>query len=112
MRDALEIEFLDESKAGVGTRMRVPTRVGPFRTVDVIEVTSWVEGRSIGVVHRGLVTGTGAFRLDGDDPTVVAWEEELVFPWWLGGRLTAFFAGPVLRRFWEGNLRRFAAGFP
>lgn len=111
MRDAVAVEFLGDSRTGRGTRMRVPTRVGPFRTVDVLEVTSWVEGRSIGVVHEGLVTGTGEFRLEGDDPTSVIWEEQLEFPWWLGGRLTAFLAAPVLRWFWIGNLRRFAAGF-
>ena len=47
MKDAVEIEFLGTKQAGIGTRMRVPTRVGPFRTTDIIEVTGWVDGESI-----------------------------------------------------------------
>lgn len=109
MKDAMAIEFLGNSTAGIGTRMLVPTRVGPFRTTDVLEITSWDEGNSIGVVHQGMVSGHGEFRLVGDSPTTIVWEEELTFPWWLGGPVTAFIARPILRRIWAGNLRRFAA---
>ena len=108
MKDAVSIEFLSDTTSGVGTRMLVPTRVGPLRTEDVIEVVGWEEGTSIAVDHRGLVTGTGEFRLEGDSPTIVVWRETLAFPWWLGGRITAALAGPVLRWIWAGNLRRFA----
>lgn len=108
MKDAVEIEFLGAKQTGTGTRMRVPTRVGPFRTTDIIEVTGWVDGVSISVDHEGLVSGSGEFRLEGDDPTLVVWEETLRFPWWLGGPIAAFFARPVLRAIWSGNLTRFA----
>jgi carbon monoxide dehydrogenase subunit G len=111
MKDAEEIEFLGESRSGVGTRMRVPTGVGPLRTRDVMEITGWVEGESMSVSHRGVVRGTGQFRLEGQGPTVVIWEESLRFPWWLGGPITAMAARPILKRIWVGNLRRFATRF-
>jgi uncharacterized protein YndB with AHSA1/START domain len=108
MKDAVEVEFLGASRSGVGTRMRVPTRVGPLRTVDILEVTEWVEGQSITVDHKGLVSGTGRFSLEGDDPTTVVWEETLRFPWWLGGSVAALIARPFLGAIWRGNLRHFA----
>ncbi|MEX1249314.1 MAG: SRPBCC family protein [Acidimicrobiia bacterium] len=111
MKDAVEVEFLGTARSGVGTRMRVPTKVGLFRTVDILEVTEWVEGQSMGVDHKGLVSGTGRFSLEGDDPTTVVWEETLRFPWWLGGPVVAFLARPILRWIWKGNLQRFSAGF-
>lgn len=105
MADAESIEFLTDSRAGVGTTMRVATVVGPLRTTDVMEVTEWVEGRTIGVDHRGLVTGTGRFELT---PVAAAtrftWTEDLTFPLWLGGPITAFFAKPVLGWIWRRNL--------
>lgn len=112
MKDAVELEFLGAKQSGIGTRMRVPTRVGPLRTIDILEVTGWIEGESISVNHEGLVSGSGRFSLDGDDPTVVVWEETLRFPWWMGGPVAALFARPILRAIWAGNLRRFAAQFP
>jgi hypothetical protein len=109
MRDAVSIEFVTKAESGVGTTMRVPTKVGPLRTTDVIEVVSWHPGESIGVEHRGIVSGVGEFRLSGDDlGTTLVWEEELSFPWWWGGPITAWFARPILRWIWKGNLRRFA----
>jgi hypothetical protein len=63
------------------------------------------------VRHLGIISGTGQFRLEGDSPTVVIWEEELRFPWWLGGLIAAMAARPILDRIWSGNLKRFAALF-
>ncbi len=107
MKDAESLEFTTEKRRGIGTAMRVATRVGPFRTMDVLEVTGWEEGESIDVVHRGLVTGTGtlaATRSNGS--TRVSWAENLRFPWWLGGPVTAILAKPVLAAIWRGNLER------
>lgn len=110
MADAESIEFLTDARRGVGTEMRVLTKVGPFSTNDVIRVEDWIEPRTIGVTHRGLVTGTGRFDLDPVDAgTRFTWDEDLRFPWYLGGGATAAAAAPILRRIWRGNLRRFAA---
>lgn len=111
MKDAVEIEFLGVKQSGIGARMRVPTRVGPFRTIDILEVTDWVDGESITVNHEGFVSGSGRFSLEGDHPTLVVWEETLRFPWWIGGPFSAVLARPILRAIWTGNLRRFAAQF-
>lgn len=107
MKDAESIDFTSESRRGVGTVMEVETRVGPLRTLDVIEVTGWNEGESIDVEHRGLVTGVGTLAVGPTNgSTRVTWVEDLRFPWWLGGPLTAFLAKPVLAAIWRGNLKR------
>ena len=110
MSDAERIDFLSEQRRGVGTGMKVRTRVGPLVTTDVIVVDEWVEGERIGVTHRGLVSGQGAFELSATgDGTRFEWNEDLEFPWFLGGGLTALAARPILARIWRGNLARFAA---
>jgi len=107
MKDAEWIVFVHDQRRGKGTRMEVRTVVGPFRTVDAMEVVGWEEGRSIEVAHRGLVKGHGRLALaPGEDVTLVTWEEELTFPWWLGGPIGAWLARPVLSAIWRGNLRR------
>ena len=108
MKDAHSIDFVTDQQTGVGTKMKVKTLVGPFRTVDEMEVVRWDERRAIEVFHTGLVKGRGTFTITETGPgeTEVLWDEELSFPWWLGGPLTAMFARPVLARIWRGNLRR------
>jgi carbon monoxide dehydrogenase subunit G len=112
MADAAAIRFVGDRRAGVGTTFECETRIGPLRTLDVMEVTEWREPEVLGVRHRGLFTGTGAFRLRPDTAdaggTRLAWEEDLRFPWWLAGPLGALVARPVLRAVWRRNLRRLA----
>lgn len=107
MKDAESIEFESESQRGVGTVMEVQTKVGPLRTLDILEVTGWNEGESIDVEHRGLVTGVGTLGVSlANGCTRVTWVEDLRFPWWLGGPITAFLAKPVLAAIWRENLER------
>jgi uncharacterized protein YndB with AHSA1/START domain len=110
MGDAETIRFLTEQTSGVGTRFECVTKIGPIRLTDLMEITEWEPGRAMGVRHTGVVTGTGRFTiepLDGGRRTRFSWEEELDFPWWLGGRLGSAIGGPtVLKRIWRGNLRR------
>lgn len=107
MTDAEWLVFIGDQTRGVGTRMEVKTVVGPFRTIDKMEVVGWKEGRYIDVRHVGLVTGTGRLSVEpGGDGSVIGWDEELEFPWWLGGSITSFLARPVLRRIWASNLER------
>lgn len=106
MADAESVVFLSETRSGVGTVMQVRTVVGPFRTTDVMEVIEWDEGRAIGVRHEGLVTGTGRFTLSAmANGTRFSWTEDLSFPTWLGGPVTAILAKPVLGLIWRRNLR-------
>ncbi len=111
MKDAEEITFVSDQRRGTGTKMEVLTVVGPLRTNDIIEVTDWVEGSHIDVVHIGLVKGTGrlAVTTADDGGTIVRWTEETRFPWWLGGPITGFVAKPILRSIWKANLARLEA---
>ena len=115
MADAESIRFTSRRRSGVGTAMEVETRVGPFRLTDVLEITEWRPRRSMGVRHAGIVGGTGRFPLRRSrlrpGRTRFTWEEDLVFPAWLGGPLGALVAAPVLRAVWRGNLRRLRANF-
>lgn len=79
------------------------TRVGPFRLLDRMEVVEWSEGRSIGIRHVGLVTGTGRFTLRplGRGRTRFRWEERLDLPWWMAPPAARL----VLRLVWRRNLR-------
>jgi carbon monoxide dehydrogenase subunit G len=109
MADVASIEFLGEQRRGAGTRLRVETVVGPFRTTDVITVTGWTDRRSIAVEHTGLVGGTGRFDLSPvAGATRLIWTEHLRFPLIAGGPLTAFLSRPVLTAIWRGNLARLA----
>ncbi len=112
MADAESIEFQTEHRTGNGVVMRVLTKVGPIRTADIIRVVSWDPPHSIGVIHEGLVTGRGEFRLDTiDDGTRFTWEEQLRLPWFLGGPLGSVVARPILAWVWRRNLRRLAKRF-
>jgi len=107
MKDAEQIVFVHDQRRGKGARMEVVTVVGPFRTLDVMEVVGWDEGRSIEVAHRGLITGRGTLAAEpAREGSLVSWREELTFPWWLGGPITAWLARPVLAAIWRGNLQR------
>ena len=111
MADAAAIRFTSGRHAGVGTTFTCDTVVGPLRTQDRMEVTEWVPGRAMGVRHAGIVTGTGRFTLEpvSGDRTRLTWDEDLTFPWYLGGPVTSALARPVFRWLWAGNLARFAA---
>ncbi len=113
MADAHAIEFLTEQQSGVGTRMAVETRVGPLRTTDVMEFTAWEPPRRMAVRHAGLFTGTGEFLLEpiDDGSTRFTWRETIRFPWFLGSRLGAMAARPILTAVWRRNLKRFAERF-
>jgi uncharacterized protein YndB with AHSA1/START domain len=108
MADAVEIRFRTRQRAGVGTTFECDTKVGPLRTTDVMTITEWRPGRSMGVRHEGLVTGEGRFTLKRArrGRTRFTWEERLVFPARLGGPVGAAVAAPVLRAVWRRNLRR------
>jgi hypothetical protein len=109
MQDATAIRFTTAQRRGVGTTFACDTRVGPLRLTDTMTVTEWEEGVRVGVCHCGAVSGSGRFALrDGaGSSTLVEWEEQLSFPWWLGGPFGARAAKPIFGALWKGNLRRF-----
>ena len=111
MEDAVSIRFTSTRRSGVGTTFDCETRVGPFHLVDKMEITRWRPGRSMGVRHVGLVTGSGRFTLrpTARGGTRFTWKEQLHFPWWLGGPFGAAVGGEVLRLIWKRNLRNLKA---
>ncbi len=106
MKDAHSISFTSTQRQGVGTTFDCLTKVGPISLNDKMEITRWEENVAMGVTHSGIVTGVGEFLLTplGENQTFFSWEEELFFPWWMGGPLGAFLAKPVLRLIWKQNL--------
>lgn len=105
MHDAVRIEFTSPRREGVGTEFTCDTKVGPFRTRDVMTISEWSPPSVMGVTHHGLITGAGRFTLRTEDSgTLITWREELTFPWWLAGHLGALAAAPVLRAIWRRNL--------
>lgn len=113
MTDALSVEYVEDRRQGEGTRIRVATKVGPFRTVDRMRFTEWREPEEMAVEHVGLFTGEGRFTLTAIDrsTTRFTWEETIRFPWYLGGPLGALVARPILARVWKGNLERLRLHF-
>jgi hypothetical protein len=108
MMDAACILFDTDQRRGVGVRMTVPTRVGPLRVIDIMEVMEWVDKERIGVNHLGRIKGWGRFEISvHDDRTRLVCTESLLFPWYLGGALTGWCARPILQRIFQNNLRRF-----
>jgi hypothetical protein len=107
MEDAVAIHFTSDTTDGVGTTFDCDTKVGPFRLTDKMEITDWVPGRTMGVRHVGLVTGSGAFTLAPapGGRTTFSWAESLTFPWWLGGPVGAFVGGGALKLIWRRNLK-------
>jgi uncharacterized protein YndB with AHSA1/START domain len=110
MRDATAIRFVGDSRRGAGTTFECDTRVGPLTTTDVMEITAWEPGERMAVEHRGAVSGSGEFTLHplGEGRTEIRWSEDLRFPWYFGGPAGARGSRPILRRLWQGNLRRLA----
>ena len=108
MADAVAIDFLTDQRRGVGTSFRCATRFGPLRTNDLMTITEWIEGSTMGVTHQGAVSGSGRFTLvdDGQGGTTGTWAEDLTFPWWMGGALGAAVAHPIFRWVWRRNLEQ------
>ena len=110
MMDARSITFDTDQREGVGTSFVCVTRVGPFVTRDRMTVTAWSDTETMGIEHRGIITGSGTITLRATPKgTDVVWEENLHFPWWAFGEVGARVARPVLRAIWRGNLKRLRA---
>lgn len=110
MADAVAIRFKTEQTRGVGTEFFCDTKVGPIKLVDEMTITEWAPNAVMGVRHTGIVTGTGVFTLvalDNNSHTRFTWQEELTFPWYLGGPVGAIVGGQlVMKAIWRRNLKK------
>lgn len=113
MADAESITFTTAAHEGPGTAFDCATRIGPLRLTDRMVVTEWRDDEVMGIRHVGIVTGTGRFTLSPLDGghTRFTWEEQLDFPWWMGGPIGARVGGLVLRLVWRRNLAKLRARF-
>jgi len=110
MADAESIAFTSAQTEGVGTAFDCLTKIGPISATDKIEVTEWDPPNTLGIVHRGAVTGTGRFTLSPTaEGTLFIWSEDLALPWYLGARMGKRPASIVLERVWRRNLRTLRA---
>ena len=111
MEDCVAIRFAGRKRRGVGTRFVAVTRVLGITLDDAMEIVRWSPGRAMGVVHHGVVSGTGEFRLRGrlGGGTRLCWTERLRFPWFLGGPAGALVAVPILRHIWRHSLTNLKA---
>ena len=106
MHDAVEIRFTSDSREGIGTSFICLTKVGSFKTQDVMTITEWRENEVMGVTHAGIVKGSGKFTITPHNPgSLVKWEEKLEFPSWALGSLGALLAKLILRLIWKTNLK-------
>jgi hypothetical protein len=105
MNDAVSITFTSPTTEGVGTQFSCLTKVGPFKTTDIMTITQWQENKTMGVEHVGLVKGTGTFHIEphGEGSTIT-WKESLSFPLFFLGSLGALAATPPLTYIWKKNL--------
>ena len=106
MKDAVKIDFESETKSGVGTKIKVLTKIGPIKLYDYMTFTKWEEKKIIGVDHIGIVTGKGEMEFNkiDDNTTKFKWTETLKFPIYLGGVIGELFGKPVLELIWKQNL--------
>ena len=105
MNDAVSITFLSPATEGVGTAFSCLTKVGPFKTTDLMTITQWEDNKTMGVEHTGLIKGTGTFQIHphGEESTIT-WKESLSFPLFFLGPLGALAATPLLTYIWKKNL--------
>jgi hypothetical protein len=114
MEDIHKLEIASEVKSGVGTVMNVTTKLFGLPVVrDVMEVVTWERPRKLEVIHKGQLTGSGAFRLQpAPGGTIFLWEEQFDPPLGpLGELAVSAFIAPHLRRVWGrsmDNVRRLA----
>ena len=106
MKDAVKIDFESETKSGVGTKIKVLTKIGPLKLYDYMTFTKWEEKKIIGVDHIGIVTGKGEMEFNKIDnnTTKFKWTETLKFPFYLFGPIGEIVGKPILEFIWKENL--------
>ena len=106
MKDAEKIYFQTDKKSGVGTKIKVLTKIGPIKLNDFMTFTKWENKKAIGVDHVGMVTGVGEMQFHeiSEKKTKFKWIETLNFPFYLGGPIGEYFGKPILEFIWKQNL--------
>jgi carbon monoxide dehydrogenase subunit G len=110
MPDVAWVRRLDEGPDGEGMRLAVRTKVlGLSLITDELAITGWDPPRSMAIEHRGLVRGTGEWRLDPlDGGTRFTWFEDLRMPPPVLGAIGLLAYSPLLRWTFGRSVRNLA----
>jgi hypothetical protein len=82
MADVRSLAIDGDQKSGTGTVLRVTSELFGLPVLkDVMEITTWDPPRELGVLHRGMFSGTGVFRLESrEGGTLFIWREDFKPP--------------------------------
>jgi carbon monoxide dehydrogenase subunit G len=111
MRDVEDIRVLSATREGIGAAIAVRTRVlnVPLFT-DRLEVTLWDPPLRLAMAHRGLVRGTGDWRLEPEAAgTRFTWTEDVRLSVPVLGELAVLVYRPLLRRVMQRSLAELEA---
>jgi hypothetical protein len=111
MVDAVSVRVVSAQREGAGVRIAVRTRIlGLAVLTDTLEVTGWDAPRELTMVRRGVVRGTGRWRLEArPGGTRFEWTEEIRMPIPVLGELLLRLYRPVMRRLMRRSLGNLAA---
>ena len=107
MDDAESVVSTSELKNAVDALYVCDTKVGPLKVKDKMRVTKYDPPTNMEIEHIGAVSGSGVFRLQvlSEDSTLFTWEENLVFPWYMGASIGKIIGMKLLHHIWRNNLR-------
>lgn len=108
MIDAHAITLESGTANTAGAIYLCDTRLGPVKTNDIMEIIRYDSPILMEIKHKGAVSGTGTFHLSesSDSSTLFVWEENLVFPRYMGSALGKAIAMTFLHRIWKKNLQK------
>ena len=107
MVDVRSLDIVSETRTGVGTTLDLRTELYGIPLLrDLMDIVTWDEPREIGMVHRGMFTGTAFFRLDPvPGGMVFVWVEEFKPPLGPLGELGyVMFVRSHLRKVWSKSM--------
>ena len=107
MDDAESVVSTSELKNAVDAFYVCDTKVGPLKVKDKMRVTKYDPPTNMEIEHIGAVSGRGIFRLEelNEGSTKFIWEENLVFPWYMGANIGKIGGMKLLHRIWRNNLK-------
>ena len=82
MVDVRSLDIVSEIKSGVGTTLDLETELfGIPMLHDLMDVVTWEPPRELGIIHRGMFTGTASFLFEPvPGGTVFVWVEDFKPP--------------------------------
>ena len=107
MVDVRSLDIVSEIKSGVGTTLDLQTELFGIPLLhDLMDVVIWDEPRELGIVHKGMFTGTASFLFEPvPGGTVFVWVEDFKPPLGPLGELGfSMVVRDHLRRVWTKSM--------